>query len=97
MALKHELFSFPQGEPYTAEYFNSYNTISCLLRNLFCLQIFQTKQALLVIVVVVGLEWTAWFGVVAAEASPAVCAALAVVFADSGVAAGSSAACLAAF
>lgn len=97
MALKHELFSFPQGEPYTAEYFNSYNTISCLLRNLFCLQIFQTKQALLVIVVVVGLEWTAWFEVVAAEASPAVSAALAVVFADSGVAAGSSAACLAAF
>ena len=45
---------------------------------------FQTKQALLVTVV-------------AAEASPTVSAVVAVVFADSGVAAGSSAACLAAF
>ena len=42
---------------------------------------FQTKQALLVTVV-------------AAEASPTVSAVVAVVFADSGVAAGSSAACL---
>ena len=52
---------------------------------------------MLVTVVAVGLEWTAWFEVVAAEASLAVSAVLAVVFADSGVAAGSSAACLAAF
>ena len=48
-------------------------------------------------VVAVGLEWTAWFEVVAAEASLAVSAVLAVVFADSGVAAGSSAAYRAAF
>ena len=41
-------------------------------------------------VVAVGLQWTAWFEVVAAEACPAVSAVLA-------VAAGSSAACLAAF
>ena len=46
-------------------------------------------------VVAVGLEWTAWFKVVAAEASLAVSAVLDVVFADSGVAAGSSAVCLA--
>ena len=45
-------------------------------------------------VVAVGLEWTAWFEVVAAEASLAVSAVLDVVFADSGVAAGSSAVCL---
>ena len=70
----------------------SYNPISCLFRNLF-----QTKQALLVTVVAVGLQSTAWFEVVAAEASPAVSAVLAVVFVDPGVAAGSSAACLAVF
>ena len=52
---------------------------------------------MLVTVVAVGLEWTAWFEVVAAEASLAVSAVLDVVFADSGVAAGSSAVCLAAF
>ena len=45
----------------------------------------------------IGLEWTAWFEFVAAEASLAVSAVLAVVFADSGVVAGSSAACFAAF
>ena len=75
----------------------SYNPLSCLFRDLSWEQIFQTKQALLVTVVAVGLEWTAWFEVVAAEASLAVSAVLAVVFADSGVAAGSSAVCLAAF
>ena len=48
-------------------------------------------------VVAVGLERTAWFEVVAPEASLAVSAVLAVVFANSGVAAGSSVACLAAF
>ena len=48
-------------------------------------------------VVAVGLQSTAWFEVVAAEVSPAVSAVLAVVFADPGVAAGSSAACLAVF
>ena len=52
---------------------------------------------MLVTVVAVGLEWTSWFEVVAAEASLAVSAVLAVVFPDSGVVAGSSAACLAAF
>ena len=58
---------------------------------------FQIKQGLLVTVAAVGLEWTAWFEVAAAEASPAISVVLAVVFADSGVAAGSSAACLVAF
>ena len=48
-------------------------------------------------VVAVGLEWTAWFEVVAAETSLAVSAVLDFVFADSGVAAGLSAVCLAAF
>ena len=75
----------------------SYNPISCLFRDLSWEQIFQTKKALLVTVVAVGLEWTSWFEVVAAEAFLAVSAVLAVVFADSGVVAGSSAACLAAF
>ena len=55
---------------------------------------FSNKARMLVTVVAGGLEWTAWFEVAAAEASPAVSAVLAVVFADSGVAAGSSAACL---
>ena len=75
----------------------SYNPISCLFRDLSREQIFQTKQALLVTVVAVGLEWTAWFEVFTDEASLALSAVLAVVFADSGVAAGSSAACLASF
>ena len=75
----------------------SYNPISCLLEKFATKKDPWTKQALLVTVVAVGLEWTAWFEVVAAEASLAVSAVLDVVFADSGVAAGSSAVCLAVF
>ena len=62
----------------------THGTVPPLSRDLSWKQIFQTKQALLVTVV-------------AAEASLAVSAVLDVVFADSGVAAGSSAGCLAAF